>query len=36
MSIKAQDRIYSSVKTLKSYGTNLSNDSDYDEQKKKQ
>ena len=35
MSIKAQDRIYSSVKTLKSYGTNLSNDSDYDEQKKK-
>ena len=35
MSLKAQDRIYSSVKTLKSYDTNLSYDSDEDDDKKK-
>jgi hypothetical protein len=35
MSLKHQDRIYSSVKTLKSYGTNLSYDSDDEDKKKK-
>ena len=34
MSIKAQDRIYSSVKTLKSYDSNLSLDSDDDDKNK--
>ena len=35
MSLKAQDRIYSSVKTLKSYATNLSYDSEDGDKKKK-
>ena len=35
MSLKKQDRIYFSVKTLKSYGTNLSYDSDDEEKTKK-
>ena len=34
MAVRAQDRIYSSVKTLKSYGTNLSFDSDDDKKTK--